>query len=161
MHGNNQEINAIKGPGGVGFGLPQHHEDLSKLSNREIALKIGLLNIKKGSIHEMMHQAATNREILSSDPHDQFQLRNENKKLLSEVEEAIRAWEAVQKTRAENITNPGLVDMLMISHDYAHQEDNKDNKGSPRSTTAIQEDSASSGLGLDGKKKKKRRGTNS
>ncbi|KAJ8110548.1 hypothetical protein ONZ43_g5840 [Nemania bipapillata] len=47
---NNREIKGIKGPDGVGFDLPQHHEDLSSMSNREIALKIGLLHIKKGNI---------------------------------------------------------------------------------------------------------------
>ncbi|KAI3320370.1 hypothetical protein HD806DRAFT_524735 [Xylariaceae sp. AK1471] len=154
LHGENQDIKAIKGPGGVGFDLPKHHKDLDNMSNREIALKIGLLNIKKGSIHEALHQAATNREILSCDPQEQLKLRNDNARQLSEVEEAIRAWEAVQANRAENISNPGLVDMLMISQDYYHDEQPKGQHSTP------DKGSSSSDHCLDGKKKK-RRGTNS
>jgi hypothetical protein len=155
LHSRNQDIKAIKGPGGVGFDLPKHHSDLEKLSNREIALKIGLLNIKKGSIHEVLHQAATNREILSCDPQKQLKLRNENSRQLKEVDEAIRAWETVQANRAENISNPGLVDMLMISQDYYHEEQHKVQHPTPH------KGSKSSDLCLDDKKKKKRRGTKS
>ncbi|KAI8626121.1 hypothetical protein F5Y19DRAFT_233263 [Xylariaceae sp. FL1651] len=151
LQANNQDINEIKGPRGIGFDLPRHHPNVSKLSNREIALKIGLLNIKKGSIHETLHQAATNRDILSRDPQQQFQLRNETSRQLSEVEEAIRAWESIQMSRAENIPNPGLVDMLMISQDYHEKEEPKDQDPTPANG------SSSSGLGLDGKKKEETR----
>ncbi|KAI1742108.1 hypothetical protein F4680DRAFT_40061 [Xylaria scruposa] len=117
------EIKGIEGPGGVGFDLPKHYQDLSRISNKVIARKIGLLNLKKGNVHEDMHQAATNRDILSREPHEQFKFRNENARQLHEVEEAIRAWEEVQAARAQNIPNPGLVDMLMISQDYYEKEE--------------------------------------
>ncbi|KAF2971307.1 hypothetical protein GQX73_g2228 [Xylaria multiplex] len=122
----NTEIRGIMGPDGVGFDLPKYHKDLSKMSNRDIALKIGLLHLKKGNVFENMHQAATNRDILSHEPHEQFKFRNENARRLNEVEEAIHAWEEVQATRTENILNPGLVDMLMISHDYYEREEPED-----------------------------------
>ncbi|KAI0424452.1 hypothetical protein F5Y09DRAFT_141926 [Xylaria sp. FL1042] len=150
---NNTEIKGIEGPNGVGFDLPKHHENLSGMSNRDIALKIGLLHLKKGNIHEDMHQAATNRDILSREPHEQFKFRDENARRLSEVEEAIRAWGEVQATRAENIANPGLVDMLMISQDYYEKEEPKDQQSAPDNSC-----SSSSGLGLEGKRKKKKKG---
>ncbi|KAI1120512.1 hypothetical protein F5Y10DRAFT_124597 [Nemania abortiva] len=147
---NNKEIKGIKGPDGVGFDLPRHHKDLSAMSNRDIALKIGLLNIKKGNIHENMHQAATDRDILSREPHEQFRFRNDNARQLGEVERAIRAWEEVQATRAKNIPNLGLVDMLMISQDYYEKED-------PMDQQLVSGDgcSSSSSLHLEGKKKKR------
>ncbi len=148
---NNTEIKGIKGPEGVGFDLPKHHEDLSKMSNRDIALKIGLLHLTKGNIHEDMHQAATNRDILSREPHEQFKFRNENARRLSEVEEAIRAWEEIQTTRAENIPNPGLVDMLMISQDY-YEKEPKDEQPAPEKGCA-----PSSGLNLGDKDKKEKK----
>ncbi|KAJ8128810.1 hypothetical protein O1611_g4825 [Lasiodiplodia mahajangana] len=147
---NNTEIKGIKGPDGLGFDLPQHHKDLSSLSNREIALKIGLLNIKKGNIHEDMHQAATNRDILSREPHEQFKFRNDNARQLSGVEGAIRAWEEVQATRAKNIPSIGLVDMLMISQDYYEKEESIDQQSEPNFNG-----SESPGLGLEGKRKKR------
>ncbi|TGJ88455.1 hypothetical protein E0Z10_g287 [Xylaria hypoxylon] len=146
---NNAEIEGIKGPDGVGFDLPKYHEDLSKMSNRDIALKIGLLHLKKGNVHDDMHQAATSRDILSREPHEQFKLRNENARQLGEVEEAIRAWEEVQVTRAENMFHPGLVDMLMISQDYYEKEEPKDQQLAPDRVC-----SSSSGLDLEGKKGK-------
>ncbi|KAI1114630.1 hypothetical protein F5Y14DRAFT_166522 [Nemania sp. NC0429] len=146
----NREIKGIEGPHGIGFDQPKHHKDLSSMSNREIALKIGLLHIKKGNIHEDMHQAATNRDILSREPHEQFKFRNDNARHLAEVEEAIRAWEEVQAARAENIPNPGLVDMLMISQDYYEKEEPKDQQPAPEKGQ-----SSSSGLDLEGRKKKK------
>ncbi|KAI0873350.1 hypothetical protein GGS24DRAFT_401106 [Hypoxylon argillaceum] len=153
---NNRDIKWIRGPNGIGFDLPKHHEDLSSMSNRDIALKIGLLHIKKGSIHEDMHQAATNRDILSREPHEQFKFRNDNARQLSEVEGAIRAWEEVQATRAENIPNPGLVDMLMISQDYYEKEECKDQQPAPGKDCC-----PSSSVGLEGKKKKSKRSTDS
>ncbi|KAI0435885.1 hypothetical protein F4803DRAFT_265536 [Xylaria telfairii] len=117
------EIKGIEGPDGIGFDLPKNYQDLSQISNKEIALKIGLLHLKKGNIHEDMHQAATSRDILSREPHEQFKFRHENSRQLNEVKEAIRAWEEVQATRAQNIPNPGLVDMLMISQDYYEKEE--------------------------------------
>ncbi|KAI1160872.1 hypothetical protein F5B18DRAFT_675247 [Nemania serpens] len=146
----NREIKGITGPDGVGFDQPKHHEDLSSMSNREIALKIGLLHIKKGNIHEDMHQAATNRDILSREPHEQFKFRNDNARHLAEVEEAIRAWEEVQAARAENIPNPGLVDMLMISQDYYEKAEPKEQQPAPGEGC-----SSSSGLYLGGREKKK------
>ncbi|KAI0103877.1 hypothetical protein GGR51DRAFT_245499 [Nemania sp. FL0031] len=146
---NNREIKGIKGPDGLGFDLPQHHQDLSGMSNREIALKIGLLNIKKGNIHEDMHQAATNRDILSREPHEQFKFRNDNARQLGEVEGAIRAWEEVQTTRAKNIPNLGLVDMLMISQDYYEKEEPTDQQPGPDVGG-----SSSPDLGLEGKRRK-------
>ncbi|KAI0143513.1 hypothetical protein GGR57DRAFT_347592 [Xylariaceae sp. FL1272] len=152
LHGNNQDIHAIKGPDGVGFDLPKHYDDLSKLSNREIALKIGLLNIKKGSIHDDMQKAATAREVLSRAPQEQSDIRNENARQMNDVNEAIRAWESVQKTRMENIHDPGLVDMLMISQDYHEDLDkSKDEAVSDSSLDAVHLD----GLHLDGKKKRR------
>lgn len=85
------EIKGIEGPDGIGFDLPKNYQDLSQISNKDIALKIGLLHLKKGNIHEDMHQAATNRDILSREPHEQFKFRHENSRQLNEVEEAIRA----------------------------------------------------------------------
>ncbi|KAI0541785.1 hypothetical protein GGR58DRAFT_386868 [Xylaria digitata] len=153
----NIEIRGIKGPEGVGFDLPKYHKDLSKMSNRDIALKIGLLHLKKGSVFENMHQAATNRDIISREPHEQFKFRNENARRLGEVEEAIRAWEGVQATRAENIFNPGLVDMLMISHDYYEREEPKD-QGSAQDKDCL----SLSDLEIESKKKKiSRRNTDS
>ncbi|RWA10646.1 hypothetical protein EKO27_g4455 [Xylaria grammica] len=128
---NNIEVKGIKGPDGIGLDLPKYHEDLSKMSNRDIARKIGLLHLEKGNVHEDMHQAATNRDILSREPHEQFKFRSENSRRLSDVEEAIRAWEEVQATRAENYFNPGLVDMLMISQDYYEKEESKDQQLAP------------------------------
>ncbi|KAI8948267.1 hypothetical protein F4801DRAFT_467208 [Xylaria longipes] len=125
------EIQGIKGPDGIGFDLPKHYQDLSEISNKDIALKIGLLHLKKGNIHEDMHQAATNRDILSREPHEQFKFRNENAQQLNDVEEAIRAWEEVQAARAQNIPNPGLVDMLMISQDYYEKEEPIDQQSAP------------------------------
>ncbi|KAI0191389.1 hypothetical protein EV127DRAFT_407333 [Xylaria flabelliformis] len=125
------EIKGIEGPGGVGFDLPKHHQDLSQISNKDIALKISLLNLKKGNVHEDMHQAATNRDILSREPHEQFKFRDEIARQLHEVEEAIRAWEEVQAARAQNIPNPGLVDILMISHDSYEQEEPLDQQPVP------------------------------
>ncbi|KAI0476645.1 hypothetical protein F4859DRAFT_56184 [Xylaria cf. heliscus] len=125
------DIKGIKGPDGVGFDLPKHYQDLSQISNKDIALKIGLLHLKKGNIHEDMHQAATNRDILSREPHEQFKFRHENSRQLNEVEEAIRAWEEVQATRAQNIPNPGLVDMLMIGQDYYEKEEPIDQQLAP------------------------------
>ncbi|KAI1423535.1 hypothetical protein F5Y12DRAFT_523276 [Xylaria sp. FL1777] len=153
---NNAEIRGIKGPEGVGFDLPEHHEDLSKMSNRDISLKIGLLHLKKGNIHENMHQAATSRDILSREPHEQFKFRNENARRLSEVEEAIRAWEEVQATRAENIANPGLVDMLMISQDYYEKEEPEDQQPAPDKGC-----SSLPGCDLEGTRKKEERGERS
>ncbi|KAI1277559.1 hypothetical protein F5Y07DRAFT_78939 [Xylaria sp. FL0933] len=150
---NNTEIKGIEGPDGIGFDLPKHHETLSGMSNRDIALKIGLLHLKKGNIHEDMHRAATSRDVLSREPHEQFKFRNENARRLSEVEEAIRAWEEVQATRAENIANPGLVDMLMISQDYCEKEGARGQQPSPDNGC-----SSSSRLDLEGKRKKKKKG---
>ncbi|KAI0976351.1 hypothetical protein F4678DRAFT_221921 [Xylaria arbuscula] len=149
---NNAEIKGIQGPEGIGFDLPRHHEDLSGISNGDIALKIGLLHLKKGSIHEDMQQAATSRDILSREPHEQFKFRNDNSRRLSEVEEAISAWEKVQATRAENITNPGLVDMLMISQDYYEKGESEDQRPTPENACSV-----SSGLDLEGKKKNKKK----
>ncbi|KAI0399895.1 hypothetical protein F4802DRAFT_602553 [Xylaria palmicola] len=123
------KIREIEGPAGRGFDLPKHHADLSKMSNRDIALKIGLLHLKKGSVHEDMHRAATNRDILSREPHEQFKFRSGNARRLGEVEEAIRAWEEVQAARADDIPNPGLVDMLMISQDYHEKEGPRGQQG--------------------------------
>ncbi|KAI1755327.1 hypothetical protein F4782DRAFT_488167 [Xylaria castorea] len=142
------EIRGIKGPGGVGFDQPKHYQNLSQISNRDIALKIGLLNLKKGNVHEDMHQAATNRDILSREPHEQFKFRNENARQLNEVEEAIRAWEEVQTARAQNIPNPGLVDMLMISQDYYEKEEPIDQQSVPN------KDCSSSGFEIGTKMKK-------
>ncbi|KAI0393133.1 hypothetical protein F5Y17DRAFT_326837 [Xylariaceae sp. FL0594] len=125
-----KELEAIKGPGGVGFDLPQHHPDLSKLSSKDIGLKIGLLHIKKGNVHEAMHQAATSREILSLEPHEQLKLREENEDQLRAVEEAIRAWEKVQSDRAKDIPSPSLVDMLMLSQDYCQDQNPRGRRGS-------------------------------
>ncbi|KAJ2988815.1 hypothetical protein NUW58_g3780 [Xylaria curta] len=125
------EIKGIRGPDGVGFDLPRHHKDLDKLSNRDIALKIGLLHLRKGDVHEAMHQAATNRDVLSREPHEQFKFRNETARQLNDVEEAIRAWEGVQAARAEKLPNPGLVDMLMINQDYCEKEESKDQQQAP------------------------------
>ncbi|KAI1172955.1 hypothetical protein F4777DRAFT_482239 [Nemania sp. FL0916] len=148
---NSRDIKGIQGPGGVGFDLPSHHNDLPGMSNREIALKIGLLHIKKGNIHEAMHQAATNRDILSREPHEQFKFRDENTRQLSEVLEAIRAWEDVQATRAGDLLNPGLVDMLMISQDYCEKEESKDHQ-----SLLGRVSSPSNGPGTGGKKKSQR-----
>jgi len=145
----NQEIEAIKGPGGVGFELPEYHDDLSKLSNKDIGLKIGLLHIKKGSVHEAVHQAATSREILSLDPHEQLQLREENEQQLRAVDEAIRAWEKVQSDRAKDVPNPSLVDMLMLSQDYRGDQNPRG-----RRSNLTAEGSSSSEPGTDGEEKR-------
>ncbi|KAI0456215.1 hypothetical protein F5B21DRAFT_522956 [Xylaria acuta] len=142
------EIKGIKGPDSIGFDLPNHYQDLSQISNRDIALKIGLLHLQKGTIHEDMHQAATNRDILSREPHEQFKFRNENARQLNEVEEAIRAWEEVQGARAQNTPNPGLVDMLMISQDYYEKEEPIDQQ------SALNKNPSSSGLNLRARMKK-------
>ncbi|KAI1267448.1 hypothetical protein F5Y18DRAFT_338143 [Xylariaceae sp. FL1019] len=152
LHGNNQDIHAIMGPNGVGFDLPKHYNDLPKLSNREIALKIGLLNIKKGDIHDNIQKAATTREVLSLGPQEQSEIRNENARQMKAVNEAIRAWESVQQSRLESIHDPGLVDMLMIAQDYHHDLDkSKDEAVSDSSLDAVHLD----GLHLDGKKKRR------
>ncbi|GAP88815.1 hypothetical protein SAMD00023353_1600230 [Rosellinia necatrix] len=150
------EIKEIKGPDGLGYDLPKYHGDLSSMSNREIALKISLLHLKKGNIHEDMHQAATNRDILSREPHEQFKFRSENARNLSEVEEAIRAWEGVQAARAENTPNPGLVDMLMISQDYYERERSRDEQSDPGC-----DPSSSRGPDPEGKEGEKRVGRGS
>ncbi|KAI2642493.1 hypothetical protein GGS21DRAFT_174248 [Xylaria nigripes] len=103
LPGNDKEIKGIKGPDGVSFDLPKNYNDLSSMSNREIALKIGLLHIKKGQLHENLHQAATNPEILSHEPREQARFRDENTRQLSEIEAAIRAWEEVQANRAKEL----------------------------------------------------------
>ncbi|KAI0191567.1 hypothetical protein F4808DRAFT_474049 [Astrocystis sublimbata] len=124
---NNPEVLGIKGPDGVGYELPGHYSDaeLARLSNRDVAMKIGLLNLQKGNIHEDMHQAATNRDILSREPAEQFRFRGQNDRSLARVEQAIRAWEEVQTARIRGVPNPGLVDMLMISQDYHEQKDDE------------------------------------
>ncbi|KAI1435139.1 hypothetical protein GGR50DRAFT_658704 [Xylaria sp. CBS 124048] len=124
--GDNVEVKGIMDPEGQSFDLPEHHKDLANMSNRDISLKLGLLHIKKGNLHENLLQAATNPEILSRDPQEQFKFRNENTRRLREIEMSIRAWEAVQTKRTESIPNPGLVDMLMVSQDYHDNEEGRD-----------------------------------
>ncbi|CAJ2506789.1 Uu.00g079750.m01.CDS01 [Anthostomella pinea] len=109
-------IRKIKAPIGDGFDLPKYH-DLNQMTNGEIALKIGLLHIKKGSIHDVLQTTVSDQEFLASDTQEQFRVRNKNMAMLNEVKEAIRAWEDVQQARADELTNPGLVEMMMHRHD--------------------------------------------
>ncbi|KAI1827405.1 hypothetical protein F4861DRAFT_362885 [Xylaria intraflava] len=159
LPGSNTEIKGIKGPDGLGFDLPKYHEDLANMSNREIALKIGLLHIKKGNIHENMHQAATNQEILSLDPNEQILFRNENIRELGEIEVAIRAWEGVQATRAASMPKPSLQELMRRQGPYGGSPSQNAPSAQNQQSTRDVDDRCSphSSLSLDAKKKKKKR----
>ncbi|KAJ3567273.1 hypothetical protein NPX13_g6830 [Xylaria arbuscula] len=88
------------------------------MSSRDIALKIALLHLTKGNIHEEMQQAVTNPDFLTRQPRDQFRFREDMARRLREIVQAIRAWEEIGDKRAENLFSPSLVDMLMITHDH-------------------------------------------
>ncbi|KAI1326657.1 hypothetical protein F5Y16DRAFT_224294 [Xylariaceae sp. FL0255] len=146
LHGGSEEIAEIKGPGGVGFDLPKDHEDLSLITNREIAHKIGLLNFKKGSIHDAMVETAHSPKILSCSLEQQSNLRDENDKLFTQVNEAIRAWESVQTARVDSLPKPSIVDMLMNSRDHGQDyESDEDDDQNPSDDPQLSS-SAASGL---------------
>ncbi|KAI1484791.1 hypothetical protein F5X96DRAFT_662871 [Biscogniauxia mediterranea] len=117
-------LETIKRPDGEGYDLPCNHTDLDQISNQDIAMIVGLLQVEKGAVHESLQRTFTDQEMLTRDFQHQLQVRNEHVAHLDRVQEAIRAWESVQQARTDRLISntPGLVDVVMHRRDREEKE---------------------------------------
>ncbi|KAI5919315.1 hypothetical protein F4810DRAFT_688159 [Camillea tinctor] len=124
-------LETIKLPDGEGYDLPSKHADLDQMSNQDIAMIVGLLQVEKGAVHESLQRTFTDQEMLTRDFQHQLRARNEHVAHLDRVQEAIRAWESVQQARTDRLisSTPGLVDVVMHRRDREEKEKAKTNIG--------------------------------
>ncbi|KAI0512709.1 hypothetical protein F5B22DRAFT_613842 [Xylaria bambusicola] len=99
-----QRFKALRDPILSTLDLPGRHNDFAEeMSSKDTVLKISLLHFVKGNIHDDMEKVATSREFRPRELNEQVKSRGESVEGLTNVEEAIRAWEPAQTKRAGGI----------------------------------------------------------